>query len=388
LKRFVVWLCVAFLVLALAGCGQQAAPPEEEEPAETLEPIKLGVQGPISGQWAYEGEGFVDAVSLLAEQLNSAGGLLGREIVVIPGDDKGDPKESALVAQKMVAEGVTAVIGSYSSSCTEPASAIYDEAGIVHITPSSTATRLTEKGYQRFFRTCFLDDRQALFVSEFLRNELEFSKLALLHDNTTYAKGLADWAKLYFEERGGEVVFFDAITPGEKDFTPSLTSVKATNPEAIYFCGYFPEGGLLAKQAKDLGIDAVFMGGDACNNPEFVQIAGLEAAEGAMISTAPLPHDLEYPEAAKFIQDFKAKYKEDPTSVYTVMAADAFRIIAEAITKTESIDPDKIAAYLRNDLKDFPGITGPINYDEKGDRLGSIHLFYRIDANGQFVAYE
>lgn len=383
-----MWVCVVVLIVGLGGCGGTPAAEEEPEEAEDSgEPIKIGVQGPISGQWAYEGEGFVKAITLLADQANGAGGVLGREIKIVLGDDKGDPKESTLVAQKMVAEDVIAVIGSYSSSCTEPASGIYDEAGILQITPSSTATRLSEKGYKRFFRTCFLDDRQGLFAAEFARNNLKAQTLAVIHDNTTYAKGLAEWTKVYFEERGGQVVFFDAITPGEKDFTPTLTKVKAENPDAIYFSGYFPEGGLLAKQAKDLAITGQFMGGNACNNPEFVQIAGLEAAAGIIVTTEPLPVDLDYPEAVTFVKDYKAKYGEDPTSVWSTSAADGFRLIVDAITQTQSTDPGVLADYLHTKLKDFPGITGPITYDEKGDREGTIHWAYTIDDKGEFVPH-
>ncbi|MGQ9626814.1 MAG: branched-chain amino acid ABC transporter substrate-binding protein [Anaerolineae bacterium] len=368
------------LVLALGLAGTTGA----------QEPIKIGVQGPITGKWAYEGEGFVKVVTLLADQINEQGGLLGRQIEIIEGDDKGEPSDAALVADKMVTEGVVAVIGSYSSTCTEPASAIYNEANILQITPSSTATVLTTKGYKQFFRTCFLDDRQGLFAAEkFI--EWGLKKAAFLHDNSTYAKGLADWAKKYYEERGGETVFYDAITPGEEDYTPILTKIKAAAPDVIYFTGYHPDGGLLVKQAKELGLtpDILFTAGNACNNPEFVDIAGVDAAEGVLVSTEPLPHDLPYPEAKKFIEDFEAKYGEPPASIWWLMAADAFNVIAEAIRATESTDTDVLAEYLHTEFKDYPGVTGPIiGFDEKGDRLGTVHKWYRINDKGEFVPYE
>ncbi|MGE5541503.1 MAG: branched-chain amino acid ABC transporter substrate-binding protein, partial [Bacillota bacterium] len=312
------------------------------------------------------------------------GGVLGKKIEIIQGDDKSDPKESALVAQKMVAEKVVAVIGSYASSLTEPASAIYDEAGILHVTPSSTATKLTTKGYKRFFRTCFLDDRQALFAAEYMVSK-GYKNAAIIHDNTTFAKGLAEWTQKYAEEKGIKTVFFDAVTPGEKDFTPTLTKVKAANPDVIYYTGYFPEGGLIVKQAKDLKITAALMGGNAVNNPEFVKIAGLKAAEGFVATTEPLPDDLPYPEAKQLIADYKAKYGTN-VSTWAPFAADAFRVIVEAITKTNSTDPAKLAEYLHTKLKDFPGVTGPIiGFDEKGDRLGTVHKAYVVNEKGDFV---
>lgn len=379
MKRLVAVALVLVMVFALAGCGKKQA-----------EPIKIGVQGPISGQWAIEGQGFEKAVKMLAEEINKNGGLLGRQIEIIPGDDKGDPKEASLVAQKMVASKVTAVIGAYNSSATEPASQIYNENKILHITPSSTATRLTTKGYQMFFRTCFLDDRQGLFAAQFITETLGKKKVAVIHDNTTYAKGLADWTKKYLEDKGAEVVFFDAITPGEKDFSPTLTKLKGTGPEAIYFTGYFSDGGLLLRQAKDLGIleTAQFLGGNANNNPDFVKTAGLDAAKGVLITTEPMPNDLPYPEAQKFNQAYKAKYNEDVPSIWTSTAADAFRVIVEAITKTNSTDPVKLAEYLHKNIKDFPGITGPITFDEKGDRLGTVHKAYVINEKGEFIPYK
>ena len=135
------------------------------------------------------------------------------EVELIVEDDKGDPKEASLVADRLVSKKVVAVIGAYNSSATEPASAIYNRENILHITPSSTATRLTEKGYQQFFRVCFLDDRQGLFAAEFMTKVLGNKNIAILHDNSTYAQGLAEWTKKYLEERGLKIVFYDAINP-------------------------------------------------------------------------------------------------------------------------------------------------------------------------------
>ena len=384
-RLFAIGLVLAF-TLAAAGCGGQGG--KTQEAPKAADTIKIGVQGPISGDWALEGQGFVNGVTLLADQINAKGGLLGKKIEIIQGDDKGDPKEAALVAQKMVSSKVVAVLGAYNSSATEPASDIYNEAKILHITPSSTATKLTEKGYKMFFRTCYLDDRQGLFAADFITGTLGKKKVALIHDNTTYAKGLADWTKKYLEEKGATVVFNDAITPKEKDFTSTLTKIKGLDPEVIYFTGYFSEGGLLVRQARELGIKAVFMAGDANNNPDFVKNAGVDAAKGAIITTLPMPKDLPYPEAKQFITDYKAKYNKAPESIWTLTEADGFRLVAEAIEKTKSTDPVKLAEYLHTQLKDFPGITGPITYDEKGDRKGAGHAAYQIDEKGEFMLYK
>jgi len=389
-RLFTVGLVIAAAVFLLAGCGQGGGKTQgkTQEGSKGGDTIKIGVQGPISGDWALEGQGFVNAVTMLADQINAKGGLLGKKIEIVQGDDKGDPKEASLVAQKMISSGVVAVLGCYNSSATEPASGIYNEAKILQITPSSTATGLTQKGYKMFFRTCFLDDRQGYFAADFITKTLGKKKVAIIHDNTTYAKGLADWTKKYLEEKGAQVVFNDAITPKEKDFTATLTKIKGLNPEVIYFTGYFSEGGLLVRQARELGITATFMAGDANNNPDFVKNAGIEAAKGAIITTLPMPKDLPYNEAKQFISDYKAKYNKDPESIWTLTEADAFRLVVEAIQKTNSTDPVKLAEYLHTQLKDFPGITGPITFDEKGDRVGSGHAAYVVNEKGEFVLYQ
>lgn len=374
---------VLALVLALAMVLSACKP-------RPVEPIKIGFVGPITGKWAYEGEGMLKVVKLLAKQVNEQGGLLGgRKIEIVPCDDKGEASEAALCGDKLAAEKVVAVIGSYASTCTEPLSKVLNEKNILQITPSSTATVLTEKGYKQFFRTCFLDDKQGLFAAEFFIKK-GWKKAAFIHDNSTYAKGLAEWAKKYYEERGGTTVLFDAITQGEQDFTPMLTKIKAAAPDVVYFTGYHPDGGLLLKQGYEQGIfpKIQFTAGNACNNPEFIEIAGKEAAEGVLVSTEPLPGDLPYPEAKKFIEDFKKEYGEEPASIWWVMAGDAFKVIVEAIKATNSTDTNKMAEYLHTQFKNYPGLTGPIiGFDEKGDRLGTIHKFYIIK-DGKFVPYE
>jgi branched-chain amino acid transport system substrate-binding protein len=374
-KKLALLLLVLVLTLpAFTGCQKEAGV------------IKIGLEGPMTGDYAYEGEGFEKAVRLLVDQTNEAGGLLGRQIELVVEDDAGDPTQAALVAQRLVDAEVVAVIGAYNSTATEPASEIYNEAGLFHITPSSTATRLTEKGFKRFFRVCFLDDRQGLFAATFMKDVLGAQKVGILHDNSTYAQGLAEHTKRYAEEMGLNVAFYDAINPEDQDFSPILTTIGGAGLDAVYFTGYHAQGGLLLKQTGELGLDLNWVMGNACNNPELIQIGGLENAVGVYITTEPLPKDVDYPEAKKFVADFEAAYDMSPDSVWWMMAAEAFNVIRYAIEQTESTDSEVLANFLHDEVKDFPGLTGPIlGWDEKGDRLGTIHLAYIIDENGDFV---
>jgi len=373
-KLVVLFLVLVVLLSFTAGCGGESGT------------IKIGLEAPMTGDYAYEGEGFEKAVSLLVEQTNEEGGILGRQVELVVEDDAGDPTQAALVAQRLVDADIAAVIGAYNSTATEAASEIYDEAGILHVTPSSTATRLTEKGFERFFRVCFLDDRQGLFAATFMNEVLSAQKVGILHDNSTYAQGLAEHTKRYAEEAGLEVAFYDAINPDDTDFTPILTNIGAADLDAIYFTGYHAQGGLLLKQTGELGLDLTWVMGNACNNPELVQIAGLDNAAGTYVTTEPLPKDVDYPEAKQFVSDFEAKYNESPDSVWWMMAAEAFNVIRYAMEETESTDSEVLADFLHNEAEDINGITGPIlGWDEKGDRLGTIHLAYVIDENGEFV---
>ena len=374
-RKLALLLLVLVLTLPLfTGCKKETGT------------IKIGLEGPMTGDYAYEGQGFDKAVKLLAEQTNEAGGLLGRQIELVIEDDAGDPTQAALVAQRLVDADVVAVIGAYNSTATEPASEIYNEAGLFHVTPSSTATRLTEKGFKRFFRVCFLDDRQGLFAATFVKDVLGVQNFGILHDNSTYAQGLAEHTKRYAEEMGMNVSFYDAINPDDQDFSPILTNIGAAGLDAIYFTGYHAQGGLLLKQTGELGLDLNWVMGNACNNPELIQIGGLENAVGTYITTEPLPKDVDYPEARQFVADFQEAYDMMPDSVWWMMAAEAFNVIRYAIEQTESTDSEVLANFLHNEAKDLNGITGPIlGWDEKGDRLGTIHLAYIIGENGEFV---
>jgi branched-chain amino acid transport system substrate-binding protein len=373
-KVGLLWVAVVLSLPLLVGCGGGG------------DAIKIGLEGPMTGDYAYEGQGFQKVVELLVEQTNEAGGILGRQVELVIEDDAGDPTQAALVAQRLVDAEVDAVIGAYNSTATEPASEIYNDAGILHITPSSTATGLTQKGFPRFFRVCFLDDKQGLFAATFAKDVLGVQNFGILHDNSTYAQGLAEHTRRYAEEAGLNVAFYDAINPDDQDFTPILTNIGGAGLDAIYFTGYHAQGGLLLKQSAELGLDLQWMMGNACNNPELVQIAGVENAAGTFVTTEPLPKDVPYPEAEQFVQDFEDKYGESPDSVWWMMAGEAYNVIRYAMEQTGSTDSGELADFLHNEAKDINGITGPIlGWDEKGDRLGTIHLAYIIDDNGEFI---
>lgn len=372
MKKMSVFMLV--LMIGLLGAGSALAD----------DPVRIGLMAPLTGAWASEGQDMKQIVELLAESLNAAGGINGRKVQVITADDGGDPRTAALAAQRLSTQKIVAVIGTYGSAVTEASQGIYDEMDIIQVANGSTAIRLSEKGLKHFLRTCPRDDEQGLVAYRTLKDG-GYKSIGILHDNSSYAKGLADEAKTLLDKDGANIVFFEALTPKQNDYTAILTRMRASNPDVVFFTGYYGEAGLLLRQKMEMNWPVPFIGGDATNNPDLVKIAGNAAAKGFRFLSPPVPQDLDTPEAKAFMESYRGKYNGEPGSVWAVLAGDGFRVVAKAIEATGSEDPGKIVAYLKNELKDFPGLTGPISFDAKGDRVGDLYRLYEVDAGGKFV---
>ena len=295
-------------------------------PSFAADAIRIGLMCPLTGKWASEGQDMQQIVSLLVSEVNKAGGINGKQIELIVEDDAGDPRTASLAAQKLASAGVMAVIGTYGSAVTEASQNIIDEAEIMQIATGSTSVRLTEKGLPLFFRTCPRDDEQGRVASKVIAAK-GFKKVAILHDNSSYAKGLAEEAQKGLKDAGVPVVFYDALTPSERDYTAILTKLKAADPDLIFFTGYYPEAGMLLRQKKEMHWDVPMMGGDAANNTDLVKIAGKDAAKGYFFISPPSAHDFDTPEAKDFFSRYKAQYNSLPSSVWSVLAGDAFKVI-------------------------------------------------------------
>ena len=352
--------------------------------AADKEPVKIGVMAPVTGPWASEGQDMVNIVKLLAEEFNKNGGANGRLVEIEVGDDGGDPKTASLAAQRLVSSEVVAVIGTYGSAITEATQDIYADDDVLQIATGSTSIRLTEKKLPMFFRTSPRDDDQGRVLAKHVK-ALGFKTVALVHDNSSYAKGLAGEVKAMMDEAGILIVFFDAITPGDRDYTTTLTKVKTMNPGAIIFTGYYPEAGMLLRQKKEMGWEVPMIGGDATNNYALVDIAGKDAANGYYFISPPGPSDLTDEMSQKFLTEYKAQYKTQPSSVWSIMAGDAFKVLAVALQNVEDPTSENLSEYLHNDLKGFTGFTGPIAFDQKGDRVGDVYRLYQVNADGAFV---
>lgn len=357
MKKLVVLSVVLTLALGL-GCGSKP------------KVIKIGVAGPLTGDQAKMGMDLVNGVSLAVEEWNAKGGILGAKIEIVKGDDRRDPKEANSVAQKLVNDGVVAVVGHFNSSCSIPASQIYHENKVPQISPASTNPQLTQQGFGSVFRNCGRDDQQGSVGAKFVLQILKKKKIAVLHDKTTYGQGLADEFKKALGD-SAQVVIYEGIIQGDKDFKAVLTKVKQAKPEVVYFGGIYPEAGLMIKQMKDLGIKADFVSGDGAIDPEFLHIAG-DAALGSYLSFGPSVKEL--PTAKHFIEAYQAKYGD--IGPYSIYSYDAANIILTALQSAGKPDGDKMAEEIHK--INYDGAVGAIQFDAKGDVLKAPYIFWQV----------
>lgn len=344
--------------------------------------IKIGVPVPLSGSYANAGTDILDGAKLAAAKINAAGGVLGKQIELVPEDDACDAQTAVQAAQKLVDAGVVAVAGGYCSSAALPELSTFHRAGIPYVMDASTNPKLTEMGYKEAFRTIGRDDEQGPFVANFITNFLHAKRAAVIDDNTTYAKGLLESTVEWLKKDGVDVVYSNAITPGQMDYSPTLTRVIALKPDVIYYTGYFSEAGLMVKELRQLGSKITFMGGDGTNDPTLMKTAG-PAADGMIVDTAPLAQFLSG--ATDFVNAYNKAYGKGP-GPYSVYEYDAVGVVAKAIEDGKSDKPADIITNLHK-IKDYKGITGTITFNKKGDRDHAVYITLII-RNDKFEPYQ
>jgi branched-chain amino acid transport system substrate-binding protein len=371
-------------VLFLSGCAKKTG---------DTGPIQIALQAPITGDYAYEGQMAKQSVEVATELINKAGGVLGRQIAVTVVDDGSNPKDSAIAAQKAVSLKVVAVIGSYGSSVTEPAEDIYEKNKMVSVGYGCTALRLTvDKKPNYFFRTCGRDDAQGLFFAKYAVETMGAKRIAIMHDNSTFAKGVAEEAKKalqpYVDAGKCEIIYYDAVTPGEKDFSAAVTKLRNTQPDVWYYTGYYTEAGLLVRQARDAGLACPFIGGNAAINDDFIKIAGIDVAKGCLMTQEPLVTDVTTAISEQFRTLYKEKFGDIPSSPWPVYAADALYAIVGAVKNANSIESDAIATAMHTNMTGVEGVTGAIKFTAIGDREDVPYKMYEVTADGKYVVHQ
>ena len=335
--------------------------------------IPIAVVGPITGSNAALGEQMTRGAKMAVADINAKGGVLGRKLDLILADDACDPKQAVAAANEVVGKKVAFVAGHYCSSASIPASAVYNEADILQMTPASTNPALTDdaakKGWINVFRSCGRDDVQGAVAGKYLADHFKGKNVAIVHDKTAYGKGIADETKKAMNAAGLKEAMYEAITQGDKDFSALISKMKQAKIDAIYFGGYQTEGGLIVRQARDQGLKAQFIGADALVTEEFWKITG-PAGEGTLMTFAPDPRNV--PAAKAVVDKFAAEgYDPEGYTLYTYAAIQAF---AAAAAKAKSLKVEDLSKALKSMTVDT--VIGPLSWDKKGDVINPKYVFY------------
>ncbi len=369
--------------LLLSGCGKSEGPS-----------VKVGLNVELTGDIPAVGASARNAAELYAAQVNAAGGVaVGKDklpLRLIVGDNAAKAEQAAAVAQRLIGQdNVVAMIGPDASACAIPASEIAESLKCPMISPWSTnpkttlsATDGSPKDY--VFRACFTDTFQAGVLAKFARNHLNAQTAAVLYDVASEApNGQAMLFRETFEEAGGQIVAFETFTTGDRGFSAQLTKIKAANPDVIFLPTYYSDVPLIAQQARRLGITAPFIGSDAWSSPEIVKL-GKEEIEGSYFCNH-YSTQIATPEAKKFMEDYRAKYGQDPDDV-AALTYDAVGLLVEAIQSADRLDREAIRDALAN-IPQFEGVTGKMQFQPgSGDPIKSAVILQIKDGKFHWVA--
>ena len=340
-------------------------------------PIRIATAGPMTGQYATFGAQMKAGAEQAVTDINGAGGVLGRQIALEIGDDACDPRQAVSVANQLAGRGIRFVAGHFCSSASIPASKVYAEEGVLQISPASTNPRYTDEGSWNTFRTCGRDDQQGQVAGKYIAENFKGKRIAILHDNTAYGKGLADETKKALNAAGVQETLYAAYTPGERDYSAVVSRVQQANADVIYIGGYHTEAGLILRQAKERGMNVTLIGGDALVTSEFWQITGA-AGEGTLMTFSSDPR--KRPSAAEVVQRFRAR-NIDPEG-YVLYTYAAIQIWADAAKKINNLDPRRIAEAMKAQGP-WQTVLGPISFDRKGDVTVPDYVFY-VWRNGSY----
>ncbi len=344
-----------------AGFGIVAAALAFAAPA-LAQDIVIATAGPMSGQYASFGEQMRRGAQMAVADINARGGVMGRKLRLEIGDDACDPKQAVAVANQLASRKVSFVAGHFCSGSSIPASEVYAEEGIIQISPASTNPTLTERGakFKNVFRVCGRDDQQGVVGGDYIVDNFKGKPIAVIHDKSAYGKGLADFAKKRINEKGVTEAMYEAVTQGDKDFTALISKMKQARVEAIYYGGYHTEAGLMIRQAREQGLNAVLVSGDALVTQEYWSITG-KAGEGTIMTFDADPR--KNPVAKPVVDKFKAQgYDPEGYTLYTYAAIQAY---TQAVSRAKSTKTDDVLKFLNGAT--FDTVLGLISFNAKGD---------------------
>ena len=375
-SRFLVSILIATLSLSLSACGKKPATASDELV------IKIGSVSPLTGPQSHLGKDNENGARLAIEELNARGVIISGKkarIELLSEDDGADPKTATIVAQRLIDQKVSGVIGHLNSGTSIPASKLYSDAGIAQISPSATAVKYTAQGFKTAFRVMTNDEQQGRVVGGYAATLGK--KIAIIDDRSAYGQGLADEVEKTAKAAGANIVAREYTSDKSTDFTAILTTIKGKDADVIFFGGMDPQAAPMVQQMKRLGIAARFLGGDGAQTAEFLHLAGADG-EGVIASNPGLPLT-NMPGGKNFEQKFTAKYGKIQN--YSPYAYDAVMVLVGAIQRANSTDPKKVLAELEK--TQYSGVTGNIQFDQKGDLAGGSVTLYQVK-NGHWVPLE
>lgn len=341
--------------------------------------ILVGVILPVTGNNATDGKDMLNAMEMAVEDVNNDGGVLGKKVKLEVADDACDPQTATTAANKLVSMEVAAVVGGYCSGSTLPASGVFHNANIPMIVAAANSSELPAQGYDSLFLINGLVPDQAKTGADYFVDK-NAKNIAIIHDNSAYAKDLADFAKKYVEESNGTVIAFEAINPEEKDFGSLMTKLKSLNPDGTYFTGYYAAGGLMLKQFKEKDVPGLFMVGDGSYSPDIIDIAGADNANDLLVTATPTANFI--PGADEFVNEYKSKFNLSP-GPFSALSYNGMNLLVNALKRADSTDHDDLKKALK-ETKDFQGIGQVIEFSEQ-NTLNQSNFHVMKVVNGEFT---
>ncbi|HQD89574.1 MAG TPA: ABC transporter substrate-binding protein, partial [Syntrophomonadaceae bacterium] len=371
-RKVSMLVLMLFMLSIVAGCSQGGDNGAAQQEGDT---IKVGINTELSGPVASYGSNAANGALLAIEEINAAGGVLGKQLDPLSRDCKSIPDEAMSVSAALVGEKIVAQIGPLTSGNVAGSTPVMMENQIPLLAPAATAVNVTvdektNKVRDFIFRVCYRDSDQGQRMANFALEDLNVKNAAIYGSTSDdYATGLAKYFKEEFTSKGGTIVAEEGFVNGDKDFRATLTKIKSADPEFIYVPGYYTEVAVLIKQAREMGITCPIGGGDGWDSPDMVSVAGAEALNNTYFTNH---YSVEDPDPAiqSFVEAYKAKYNKLPDS-FAALGYDAARLLADAIERAGEADPVKVKEALEA-TKDFPGITGTMSIDENHNPVKNI----------------
>jgi branched-chain amino acid transport system substrate-binding protein len=369
MKRTLITLGLAALLLTAFACERRG---DGTGTADSGGAIRVGVYGDLSGQTSSFGESTRNGVKMAIDEINAAGGINGRKVEVVVEDDQGQPQQASTVVTKLINQDkVVAIIGEVASSNSLAAAPKAQEAKVPMITPSSTNPKVTQVG-DYIFRVCFTDDFQGAVAAKFATNTLKAKKAAILGDfNSDYSKGMTQYFVQEFEGAGGQIVARQSYTQTDADFKGQLTNIRAAAPDVVFVPGYYGQVGVIAKQAKELGITAPLLGGDGWDSPKLFELGGASLDGAYMVNH--YSTDDPSPAVQKFVAAYKSKYGAVPDAI-AALGYDAMNVLADSIKRAGTTESAKLREAIAG-TKGFGGVTGSISLNAARDAVKPAVVF-------------